>query len=164
MKAHFQDFAAYNDWANRRLYEAVGALPAEDFTRDLKAFFGSIRGTLNHILVADLIWLGRFTGKPAAGITSLDQTLHEDFAALDAARREVDRRLIDLVDGMASADFAATIAYRTMTRGDAENRVSDMLTHVFNHQTHHRGQAHGLLSLLGREAPSLDLILFLNTR
>lgn len=164
MKAHFQALAAYNEWANRRLYEAVGALPAEDFVRDLKAFFGSLRGTLNHILVADLIWLGRFTGTPAADITSLDQTLHTDFAALDAARREVDLRLIDFVGGLEPADFAATIAYRTMTRGEAVNTRANMLTHVFNHQTHHRGQAHGLLSLLGREAPSLDLILFLNTR
>ncbi|MFZ2868906.1 DinB family protein [Zavarzinia sp.] len=164
MKAHFQALAAYNEWANRRLYEAVGNLPDEDFARDLKAFFGSFRGTLNHILVADLIWLGRFTGTPSADITSLDQTLHQDFAALDAARRETDRRLIAYIDGLAEADFAGTIAYRTMTRGDAENSRADMLTHVFNHQTHHRGQAHGLLSLLGRVPPSLDLILFLNTR
>lgn len=164
MKEHFQALAAYNDWANRRLFEAVGALPAEDFGRDLKAFFGSLRGTLNHILVADLIWLGRFIGEPAAGIASLDQTLHQDFATLDAARRETDLRLIDLVGGLEPADFAATIAYRTMTRGEAVNTRADMLTHVFNHQTHHRGQAHGLLSLLGRAAPSLDLILFLNTR
>lgn len=164
MKAHFRQLAAYNTWANERVYAVAGQLSTEEFTRDLKAFFRSVQGTLNHILVADLIWLGRFEGMPAAGISRLDDMPHAEFAALAAARRATDARLRDLVEGLEDADFDRALCYRNMAGAEVTNRRSDVLTHVFNHQTHHRGQTHGLLTQLGREAPALDLIYYINTR
>lgn len=164
MKAHFLQLAAYNTWANERVYAVAGQLSTEEFTRDLKAFFRSVQGTLNHILVADLIWLGRFEGVAAAGISRLDDMPHAEFAALSAARRAADARLRDLVEGLEDADFDRALCYRNMAGAEVTNRRSDVLTHVFNHQTHHRGQTHGLLTQLGREAPALDLIYYINTR
>ncbi len=75
MTGHFATMADYNRWANRRLYDACAALPADDYHRARPAFFGSIHATLNHILVGDRVWLGRITGTPS-GITALDQLLY----------------------------------------------------------------------------------------
>jgi uncharacterized damage-inducible protein DinB len=90
---YFHRLARYNAWANRRLYEACGRLGGADFAAKRAAFFGSISGTLNHILVADRIWLGRFEGR-AARIDRLDQILYEDFADLRPAREAEDAHIL----------------------------------------------------------------------
>lgn len=156
-------FAGYNRWANGRLYGAVEALPEAERRRDLQAFFGSLHGTLNHLLVADLIWLERLgvaTGDIHERPRALDQILFEAFGALARARAAADARLAELCDGETPERLAEPLGYQV--RGETWRQPRwQILAHLFNHQTHHRGQAHGLLTRLGREAPPLDLLYYL---
>jgi uncharacterized damage-inducible protein DinB len=160
MKAHFAMMAAYNVWANRRLYGVCAALPEADVKAGLGAFFGSLHGTLNHLLVADRIWMARFMGETPAE-TRLDAILHEDFAALRAAREAEDARLEAFVARLDDVSLALDISYVTITRpGPVRQPLAAALAHLFNHQTHHRGQCHAMLTRLAVEAPSLDLVAF----
>lgn len=155
--AHFRRMAAYNTAANRILYAAVAKLPDVEYRRPRAAFFGSIHGTLNHILLGDRIWMTRFAGgqHPSTGLNSI---LYDDFAALRAAREEMDARIEAFVaERVDEAFLAATIRYTTNAAVDAEDPVAVLLPHLFNHQTHHRGQVHGLLSQTVVPPPSLDM-------
>ncbi|MEX0922539.1 MAG: DinB family protein [Rhodovibrionaceae bacterium] len=157
---HFQLLARYNAWANARLYAAVAALPAGDFARDLGGFFGSLRGTLNHNLAGDLIWFRRLTGQGKAP-EKLDSLLFEDLAELRAAREAEDARILAYAAALTPEALAGTLRYRN-TRGEPfAQPLPQVLAHVFNHQTHHRGQAHHMLSQLGASPPPLDLLYYL---
>ena len=160
MKAHLQRMAAYNRWANARLYEAVGKLSPEAFAAPRTGYFPSLLKTLNHILVGDQVWMGRLEGT-GSSITSLDQVLHTDFAALKAARIAMDNRIVAYVDAVVPARLEEDLVYRTMAGDPMRTQVGQVLAHFFNHQTHHRGQAHAMLSSTEIAPPSLDLILFL---
>jgi uncharacterized damage-inducible protein DinB len=152
--------AAYNEWVNRRLYDAAASLPERDYRADRGAFFGSLHGTLNHLLLGDRIWLQRFTGKGAA-LDELDAILYDDFAVLRAARQAEDARILAYIDGLDDADLAGVVRYRsTRNPAEIEQYLAPLLLHFFNHQTHHRGQAHCLLTELTGEAPSFDLLVF----
>lgn len=156
-------FAAYNAWANDRIYEAASGLTKEEFARDVGAFFQSMRGTLNHLLVTDRIWLKRFTGEGDAP-AALDTILYIDFAKLRVARQIEDRRLIDWIASLSDKALAGRFTYMTVTdMRTISQRLAPALSHLFNHQTHHRGQAHTILTVLGKEAPPLDLIYFQRT-
>jgi uncharacterized damage-inducible protein DinB len=162
MKDHFEMLAGYNRWANRRLYAAAGALPDAEYRSPRGAFFGSLHGTLNHLVVADRIWMRRFTGEGPVQ-TQLDEILFDDFGALSVAREVEDERIVRYVDGLSEADLAVTFTYRTIVQPkDMTQPLAPALAHFFNHQTHHRGQAHALLSAIAGNAaaPSLDLILY----
>jgi len=160
MKAQFEMLAAYNAWANERLYEAAATITDADYRADRGAFFGSLHGTLNHLLLGDLIWMHRFTGEGAEP-TQLDATLHEDFAVLQTARRMEDDRIIAYIARLSDADLRGTLRYRsTRSPAEIEQYLAPLLLHFFNHQTHHRGQAHGLLTAIADEAPSFDLLIF----
>lgn len=161
MKAHFQRMAAYNRWANARLYEAAGRLSPAALAEKRSGFFPSILKTLNHILVGDAVWMGRLDGTGSPGIGSLDQILHAEFAALKAARTAMDARIIALIDTLAAARLQEDLVYRTMAGEPVTTPVDQVLAHVFNHQTHHRGQAHAMLSSTEVAPPPLDLIYFL---
>jgi uncharacterized damage-inducible protein DinB len=162
MRKHFQMFAAYNRWANERVYEAARALPEAAYRRPLGAFFGSLHGTLNHLLVADRVWMRRFTGTGPVQ-TRLDEILFDGLGELEKARKAEDQRIIDYVDGLSEADLAGTFTYQPISNPrDITQPLASALAHLFNHQTHHRGQAHGLITAIaGKEAgPELDLIAF----
>ena len=160
MRPIFQMFAGYNEWANTRLYAAAADLPDADYRADHGAFFKSVHGTLNHLLVGDRIWMQRLTGEGDAR-TSLDAILCDDLKSLRAARAEEDARIIAFVAGLSDADLARKVRYRTISRpAEIEQELGYALPHVFNHQTHHRGQVHGLLTRITGDAPSLDLILY----
>ncbi|MCK0208760.1 DinB family protein [Starkeya koreensis] len=157
----YRDFAAYNSWANRRLHDAAARLDDAAYRAERGAFFGSVHGTLNHLLTTDRIWMRRITGTGEAP-TALDTILFEDCPALAQARREEDRRIAEVVGGLGEAELAGELHYRN-SRGDPfVQPLSTVLDHLFNHQTHHRGQAHALISgFLGNDAtPSLDLLMF----
>jgi len=157
--AYFRTLAAYNRWANEAVYGAVAALPAGEFEKPRQAFFGSIQGTLNHILVADRSWRARIEEVAPPALT-LDQILYADFADLRAARIEEDARLIDLCAGLTEERIAGDLSYRNMAGKPFTTPLSEVLGHLFNHQTHHRGQVHDMLSQAGVEPPALDLIYF----
>jgi uncharacterized damage-inducible protein DinB len=163
MKTHFVMFSRYNAWANERLYDAAAKLSDADYRADRGAFFKSMHGTLNHLLVGDRIWMHRFTGTEPTS-DKLDSILYEDFSALREARRNEDARINRFVDGLSTADLDGNIRYRTITNPqDIEQPLAPALDHFFNHQTHHRGQAHGLLTAITGDAPSFDLIIFQRT-
>lgn len=156
----FRRLARYNAWANGRLYHACAQLEDGEVTRPRPSFFGSILATLNHGLVGDRVWMGRFTGRKDKGITSLDQILHADFADLAAARAEFDQIIIrwfDTFDG----DLDGPLRYSSMTGGKADTPLGWSILHMFNHATHHRGQVHDMLSATPVAPPPLDLIYFL---
>ena len=162
MPAYFAMFAAYNRWANERLYDAAATLSDADYRADRGAFFGSLHRTLNHLLVTDRIWMRRFTGSGPQP-TQLDQILFDELPALREARRAEDARIVAYIDSLSDADLAGTIRYRTIVRpAEVTQPLTPALAHFFNHQTHHRGQAHALLTISGGKdaAPSLDLIYF----
>jgi uncharacterized damage-inducible protein DinB len=163
MLDQYRMFTAYNAWANRTLYEAVGALSDEARREDLGAFFGSLHRTLNHLLVADRIWMKRFTGAGDAP-TRLDAILFEDFAGLRQARQEEDARLAAFVDSLTEEKIAANFTYSPITNpGSITHPLGPALAHIFNHQTHHRGQCHAMLTALGGPSLALDLLFFLRS-
>jgi len=156
LKAHFDQLAAYNRWANRRLYNDAATLTDEARKRGAGLFFGSVHGTLNHILVADYIWMRRFTGDGPQP-ERLNQILYEDFAGLRVAREHEDDRIFSFVT--ASNDYERVIEYRNSTGKTFRQELGSALTHFFNHQAHHRGQVHAGLTIAGiREPASLDLL------
>lgn len=160
MKAHFQMMAGYNAWANGRLYAAAGELRDADYRADLGAFFKSVHGTLNHLLVGDLLWLARFRRQPRPPF-NLDSILHEDRAELAAARKVLDADILRYVDGLTDADIAGDLTYGMVTRAQTVTQpLVQALAHFFNHQTHHRGQVHALLTRLTGDAPALDLVYY----
>lgn len=160
MKPHFAMLAAYNAWCNRRLYDAAALLPDADFRADRGAFFKSLHGTLNHILVADRIWMRRFTGEGEAP-TRLDAILFERFDDLRRAREAEDARIIAYAEGLTDARLNGLFRYRTIVKpAEVEQPLAPALIHFFNHQTHHRGQVHCILTGLGVDAPSFDLVAF----
>jgi uncharacterized damage-inducible protein DinB len=158
--AHYRMFGHYNEWANGRLYDAAAQLSDEQYRADRGAFFKSVHGTLNHLLVTDRIWMQRFTGEGSAP-DRLDTILFESFDELRAAREAEDRRITDYVDGLDDARIAGTIKYRRISTPEQfEQPLAPALAHWFNHQTHHRGHVHALLTGLVGKAPELDLLYF----
>lgn len=162
MTERYRMFAGYNRWANERLYAKAAELTEAEYHTDRGAFFKSVHGTLNHLLVADRLWMWRLTGEGEPP-TKLDAILFEEFDHLRAARRAEDDRITAYVNGLDDAKIAGTFSYRTITNpATVTQPLAFALDHFFNHQTHHRGQAHALLTALrGRDfAPSVDLVLF----
>jgi uncharacterized damage-inducible protein DinB len=160
MKAHITMMANYNAWANRRLIAATASLPETDYRADLGAFFKSVHGTLNHVLVGDLLWLARFRGAPRPPF-GLDEIIHDDRAELASARRVLDADIIRFAEAQTEDSLAAEFTYRMVTRDETVTQpLAPAMAHFFNHQTHHRGQVHALLTRLTGTAPPLDLIYF----
>jgi uncharacterized damage-inducible protein DinB len=160
MKAYFERMARYNRWANRRLYGAVAQLEPEEIQAPRSGFFPSIAKTLNHLVVTDRIWLGRFTADPSPH-TKLDEAPYDDFAELTAAREAEDQRLIAYTKALTPGEIEGVLHYKNMA-GEAKSSARlPLLAHVFNHQTHHRGQAHAMLSSTRIAPPSIDLVYFI---
>ena len=160
MKDHYTSFAGYNAWANRRLYDAAAQLSDAEYRADKGAFFKSMHGTLNHLLTTDWVWMHRFTGQGASP-TGLDEIQHEHLADLRAAREAEDRRIIAYIDGLSEEQLKGVIRYRRVsTPEEFVQPLAPALAHWFNHQTHHRGQAHMILTSLGTAPPELDLLYF----
>ena len=152
----FRMLAVYNRRANRRLYDACARLTDEERKKRRPAFFGSIHGTLNHIMVGDRIWLARFSGEEVPS-TGLDAVLYEDFAELGEAREREDARIEEFVAGLDEGFLGGNIRYENNEGRALEDPVSLLLPHFFNHQTHHRGQIHDMLSGTDVPPPVLDL-------
>ncbi|TDQ82170.1 putative damage-inducible protein DinB [Dongia mobilis] len=161
MLDYFLTLARYNQWANARLYAAVGQLDAAAIAAPRVGFFPSLLKTLNHLMVTDRIWLGRLTATPDAAIKSLDDMPYPDFSDLRAARAALDGRIIEVVGGLAPARLGEVLVYKTMAGQPHETPMALVLGHLFNHQTHHRGQAHAMLSGTAVPPPVLDIIYFL---
>jgi uncharacterized damage-inducible protein DinB len=155
----FRQLAAYNRWANARIFGAALELSDLSYRLNTGVFFGSLHGTLNHLLLTDRLWLKRLTGE-GGHPDRLNAILYEDRAELIRARIAEDNRLIAVVQSYDDAALANLRSYRTTSGMPQTQVLADILMHLFNHQTHHRGQAHACLSILTGEPPSLDLLAF----
>lgn len=153
---HFRTLALYNRLANERLYDACAALSDDERRQDRAAFFRSIYGTLNHILVGDRIWLNRFQGREMPS-TNLDAELYVEFTDLRQARRAEDARIEVFAARLVPADLAGSLRYVNNEGRTLEDPMDLLLAHFFNHQTHHRGQVHDLLCQAGHRGLVLDM-------
>jgi len=150
--------AAYNRWMNARLYECCAKLSDAERKRDAGAFFKSIHGTLNHLLLGDRIWLGRFSGKPFP-VKSLAQELHADFAELRSEREATDKVISSWAASLWEADLARNLGYTSISNPQPRKHPLWIgITHFFSHQVHHRGQLTTLLFQRGIDPGATDLI------
>jgi len=151
--------ARYNDWQNRQIKTALEGLSTKDLMQDRGAFFGSIMGTLNHLLWADRIWMGRFAGHEAPGCgiaesSALTATVEE--WALERFRTDSAIRL--WADGLRTLDLTGPMSWMSVATGqEQEAPVALCILHMFNHQTHHRGQVHAMLTAAGAVGPVSDI-------
>ena len=167
--SHIALMASYNEWMNARVYEAAGKLSAQELAADRGAYFKSVLGTLNHIMVADTGWLKRFAAHPAryaalepvrqlAAPASLDQILFADLAALAAHRRMLDDLVKRWTAQVKEEHLAHLLEYRNFKGIPGRRRFESLVMHFFNHQTHHRGQVHTLLHQAGHDVGVTDLL------
>jgi len=160
--------AEYNRWMNQRLYEAASKLSADEVAKDRGAFFGSILGTLNHIAVADLLWLHRLAKLPdLAPIQSevsrfptpktLTEPLADSLASLAELRANIDEVVVELASLVNDDFLGSTVHYSNVAGQRQAKKLGLLLQHLFNHQTHHRGQATTLLFQAGVDVGVTDL-------
>ncbi|HWT10053.1 MAG TPA: DinB family protein [Roseomonas sp.] len=151
--------AAYNTEMNRRLLRAADGLDDAVRRADRGAFWGSLHGTLSHLLWGDTQWMSRLDGgaKPPVGMKDSPRMV-DDWAALKAARATLDDRITGWAAGLTQARLDAPLTWVSGLSGKATSMpLWIVATHVFNHQTHHRGQAHGLLTAAGAAVEDTDL-------
>ncbi|MYM65592.1 damage-inducible protein DinB [Pseudoduganella sp. FT55W] len=169
---YFALLARYNADMNQKLYDAAVQLSPGELAADRKAFFGSLLGTMSHLLAADTIWLKRFSTHPASfpalqaardlpQPTGLTHSFGDDLATLRTYREQLDAIIKAWIPQITEADLAHHLEYRSM-RGDLYRKhFGGVLLHFFNHQTHHRGQASTLLTQAGIDIGVTDLLVWL---
>lgn len=152
--------ARYNRWQNEQLQERLAEVPAPLLKQDQGAFFGSILGTLNHILWGDQMWMSRFDTrlpKPDAGIPE-SPALHPTLAAWGAARVSMDGQIAQWARTLRAVDLAGELRwYSGALNRDVRKPFALCIVHLFNHQTHHRGQVHAMMTRAHISAPVSDL-------
>jgi uncharacterized damage-inducible protein DinB len=156
---YVRTMAAYNAEMNRRLYAAADRLSDADRRAERGAFWGSIHGTFNHLLWADQMWMSRFDGweKPPVSIKQ-SAAMMDAFEAMRAKRAELDARLEAWAGRVSTEWLAGSLTWFSGAAQREMSRKRDVLVvHLFNHQTHHRGQAHALLTAAGQETGDTDL-------
>lgn len=153
----FACFAKYNAWMNGKLYEVCGGMEDAERKRDRGAFFKSVHSSLNHLLFADRAWMKRFTGVPYE-TRPIGVDLFEDFEDLRRARDEMDRDILDWTAKIERSWLCETLTWTSGSDGLTHSRtVWVLVLHMFNHQTHHRGQITTLLSQQGLDIGKTDL-------
>ena len=153
---HFARLARYNVWATARLLDAVAPLSDADYRRDMRLFFKSIHGTLNHLLVGEhALWFQRFA-HGASPVVQLDAEVEPDRARLTQALRDGAARWAPLIASWPAERFDGTLDYTTTKGVPVSLPFAATLAHVFNHGTHHRGQITAALTALGQPCPELD--------
>jgi uncharacterized damage-inducible protein DinB len=164
--------ARYNQWMNTKLYDKVQLLSDADIAKDRGAFFPSILHTLNHLLVGDLVWFRRFAASKACKEhliamkdmprpISLDALLCADIQALREQRDTMDKIILDFSQTWDEAMLQSDIRYRDMKGNKHQRPLGELLQHVFNHQTHHRGQVTTLLFQAGVDPEATDLLVMM---
>ena len=154
----FRTMAQYNRWMNERLYAVCAEIPDVERKRDRDAFFASIHGTFNHLLLGDRLWLGRFTARPFS-VDSLDQELYADFDELREERAQTDGDILAFSETLDEDALARDFAFTTIVDpGEHRFPFRHVLLHFFNHQTHHRGQVTTLIKQAGYEPGVTDLM------
>jgi uncharacterized damage-inducible protein DinB len=160
--AHTQLMARYNRWQNQSLYTAAAQLSDAQRKEQCGAFFGSIHGTLSHIVFGDQAWMWRFTGnealKPSAASIAASATAIPDWADLWQQRMALDDAIVSWATALTPTALSGDLTWHAMATGKANTRPRWLLvTHMFNHQTHHRGQVHCLLTQFGQTPDVTDI-------
>ena len=158
---HFAMLARYNTVANQRLYEVCAQFDVPALRESRRGSFGSIHALLNHLLLGDRIWMARFQGGGAT-TPPLGGILFDRFADLRAARVKEDARIEGFFATLPADFFSRSIEYLNFQRKPYRESASVAAAHFFNHQTHHRGQVHVMISQTGVKPPSLDLHRIIN--
>jgi len=154
----FQIYASYNSVMNSRLLNCCETLEGSVLHENLGAYFGSILGTLNHLINADEVWLSRFTGEPHQ-VKALDQIRFDSLEKVRDRRTELDKTICAFVASLDPEKIQRTLSYESfVTPQKREEVLGKALLHVFNHQTHHRGQITTRLFQKGRDPGLTDLI------
>ena len=152
--------ARYNAWANKRIHEVCAKLDHDALWCDRGAFFGSIMGTLNHILLADVLYRQRLEKQPVT-FNKLDEIIHEQFEPLTSHQAENDAWYIEYCENLADGELDGTLSFDTVETGEYFSLpLRRCLTNLFQHQIHHRGQTHHMLSHAGIDPPPVDFIKF----
>jgi uncharacterized damage-inducible protein DinB len=151
--------AAYNAWQNASLYGAAAGLDDAARKQDRGAFFRSIHGTLNHLMWGDTIWMSRFDGWEKPSVPGQDSARYfDDFDALRAARIAADARIIDWARRLEPASLEGDLTWFSgVSQREMTQPKALLVMHMFNHQTHHRGQAHAMLTAAGARPEATDL-------
>jgi uncharacterized damage-inducible protein DinB len=153
--------ARYNDWQNRSLYDAAEGLADAERRSDRGAFFGSIHGTLAHLLWGDTVWMARFAGWPAPG-ASIPESAQwiVDWDDLRARRRAADAGIRSWTEALTDAGLSGDMAWKSaVLKGEVRRPRALLIAHMFNHQTHHRGQVHAMLTAAGARPADTDLFM-----
>jgi uncharacterized damage-inducible protein DinB len=152
--------ARYNAWQNNGLRDIVDAMDGYDLRKDRGAFFGSIWGTLNHLLWGDLIWMSRFDGgQSPENVIKNSVDLTSSPAEWSKQRVQTDERIQLWADNMRDADLSGDISWFSgSVNADVSRPKAMCVTHFFNHQTHHRGQIHAMLTAAGQSPQATDLV------
>lgn len=169
MTDHFRLFAEYNRLMNSRIYDAACALPVTDLRADRGAFFKSVLGTLNHILVGDIIWLKRFSNHPSSKNVlsqlakmdppnALNEILFNDLSVLRDERLALDDVIVQWTGSLSDEDLQGFVVYESMDGRGFQKPFSSLISHLFLHQVHHRGQITTLLSQSGVDFGDTDLV------
>jgi uncharacterized damage-inducible protein DinB len=158
--AYVQTMAAYNAWQNKGLIAQVHAMDEAYLLADHGAFFGSIFGTINHLLWGDLRWMARFDGGAAQSPVIADSaTFTADPASWATVRAEADQRITGWAASITDTDLAGDIAWFSGSlNADVSRPKWECITHFFNHQTHHRGKVHAMLTAAGAKPGATDLV------
>ena len=162
----------YNQWMNHKVYQVAQKLDHEKIKQNQGAFFGSILGTLNHIFVADVIWLRRFSQHPQqyqnlnqlpelASYIALDQILADDLEAWYQSRHELDLVIINWCQEISSVDLDHSLQYIDTKGQEYQKNFGQLILHFFNHQTHHRGQVSTLINQQGADLGVTDLLMII---
>lgn len=155
-----QVMSGYNRWQNNSLRSHVKAMSAEELHEDRGVFFSSMMATLNHILWGDLLWIARFDGGADSGVDAKDNTtLTSTKEEWDRLRFLTDARIIEWANQLSAIDLIETVTWHSFSKNsDITQPLSLCVTHFFNHQIHHRGQVHSILTAMGRETIDSDLV------
>ena len=147
----------YNSWANRRALDACATLSTEQLTRKLGSSYPSVRDTLTHIMFVEWLWLERWNGRSPAGPPSGD---FPDLSAVRARWQEIENDLLKFVAALSAPDLERVVTYRNTKGNPFSDRMWQMLQHLVNHGTYHRGQITTMLRQLGATPVATDLIAF----
>lgn len=175
IKPNFEIMASYNALMNKKIYDSISNTSDNVLWEDKKAFFGSILGTLNHLMVGDLIWLNRFNQHPRypTGFkaleplkdfplpTKLTQILYVDKQSFSTDRQALDQIIIRFIEESDESDYSMDLSYRNTNNDTFHKSFSMLLQHLFNHQTHHRGQVTTLLSQMDIDIGETDLLMLI---
>ena len=166
-------FAEYNQLMNQRLFSAARELSVENVKKDCRAFFNSVFGTLNHIMVGDIVWLKRFSEHPSSQVSlsyiahlespqSPGSILFSDLDSLSIERERIDEIIIQWIKNLSEMDLNDCISYNNMAGDPFKKQYSSLINHLFLHQIHHRGQVTVLMSQFGIDFGETDIIEIVN--